>query len=420
MSLKPETKASARALAEARGVSFSELVENCLVQEVGPAYGTRNTFYEFFAGGGMAGIGLGERWKCLAANDSCEKKAASFRVNHPSSRFIDGCISQVAADELPERADLAWASFPCQDLSLAGNRAGLHAKKSGAFWPFWTLMKQLIAAGRGPRSIVMENVAGLLTTTGGEDFATICHELACEGYSTGAFVLDARHFVPQSRKRVFIVAFAPGQHGLEAISDPAADEFWHPPSMRRSVERFSSLASRHWLWLTPPRPMTQPLGLGDIIEREPKGVCWHTREQTEKLLAMMSPVNRRKIDEARRARNPVVGALYRRTRPGDGGKRVQRAEIRFDLAGCLRTPGGGSSRQILMVADRGEIRSRLISPREAARLMGLPDSYRLPSNYNEAYHLLGDGVVAPAVGFIGESVLEPVLSPACSLQAEIG
>lgn len=420
MSLEPETKAAARALAESRGLSFSELVEGCLVREMGSDYRPRKTFYEFFAGGGMAGVGLGRGWKCLAANDSCEKKGSAFRANHPSSRFIGGCISQIAADELPQRADLAWASFPCQDLSLAGNRGGLHAKKSGAFWPFWALMKQLIAAGRGPRSIVMENVAGLLTTNGGQDFAMICHELACEGYTNGAFILDARHFVPQSRKRVFMVAFAPGEHGLEAISDPVADDFWHPPSMRRSVARFSPLASRHWVWLSPPRPMTRSVGLGDIVEREPQGVPWHTDEQTAKLLAMMSPVNRRKIEEVLRAGKPMVGALYRRTRPGEGGTRVQRAEIRFDLAGCLRTPGGGSSRQILMIAERGEIRSRLISPREAARLMGLPDSYTLPTNYNEAYHLLGDGVVAPAVGFIGESVLEPVLFPVCSRRAEAG
>ena len=71
------------------------------------------------------------------------------------------------------------------------------------------------------------------------------------------------------------------------------------------------------------------------------------------------------------------------------------AEARFDgLAGCLRTPGGGSSRQFLIEAHGERVRVRLIGAREAARLMGLPDSYRLPARRNEAYHLLGDGVVA--------------------------
>ena len=98
-----------------------------------------------------------------------------------------------------------------------------------------------------------------------------------------------------------------------------------------------------------------------------------------------------------------MAALFRRTRPGG----VQ-AEARFDgLAGCLRTPGGGSSRQFLLDTQGEEIRIRLIGAREAARLMGLPESYRLPARRNEAYHLLGDGVVAPVVRFLSEHLLLP-------------
>lgn len=90
---------------------------------------------------------------------------------------------------------------------------------------------------------------------------------------------------------------------------------------------------------------------------------------------------------------------------------MQRAEIRFDdVAGCLRTPSGGSSRQTIMVVDGKRVRSRLLSPREAARLMGLPDTYQLPKNYNEAYHLAGDGVAVPVVRFLAEHLLEPLLA----------
>jgi len=89
---------------------------------------------------------------------------------------------------------------------------------------------------------------------------------------------------------------------------------------------------------------------------------------------------------------------------------VQRAEIRFDdVAGCLRTPAGGSSRQVIMVVEGKRIRSRLLSPREAARLMGLPDSYLLPKNYNAAYHLAGDGVAVPVVRHLAQHLLEPLL-----------
>jgi DNA (cytosine-5)-methyltransferase 1 len=88
---------------------------------------------------------------------------------------------------------------------------------------------------------------------------------------------------------------------------------------------------------------------------------------------------------------------------------MQRAEVRFDdVAGCLRTPGGGSSRQTLLVVHGDFVRSRLLSPREAARLMGLPDTYKLPGRYNDAYHLAGDGLVVPAVSFLSEHLLEPL------------
>ena len=89
---------------------------------------------------------------------------------------------------------------------------------------------------------------------------------------------------------------------------------------------------------------------------------------------------------------------------------MQRAEARFDgVSGCLRTPAGGSSRQFVIVVEKNRVRSRLISARETARLMGLPDEYVLPEKYNEAYHLTGDGVVVPAVRHIAAHVLEPLL-----------
>ena len=107
----------------------------------------------------------------------------------------------------------------------------------------------------------------------------------------------------------------------------------------------------------------------------------------------------------------MVGGIYRRTRTDGDGAKVQRAEIRFDdIAGCLRTPAGGSSRQSIMIVQGSTVRSRLLSPREAARLMGLPEDYVLPENYNEAYHLVGDGVVVPVIRFLAAHILEPILA----------
>ena len=120
--------------------------------------------------------------------------------------------------------------------------------------------------------------------------------------------------------------------------------------------------------------------------------------------------HRLKVEAAKRAGRRMVGGIYKRTRHDDDGAKVQRAEVRFDdVAGCLRTPAGGSSRQVIIVVDGNKVRSRLISARETSRLMGLPDDYKLPKNYNEAYHLTGDGVVVPVVRHIAHHLFEPLL-----------
>ena len=75
------------------------------------------------------------------------------------------------------------------------------------------------------------------------------------------------------------------------------------------------------------------------------------------------------------------------------------------MAGCLRTPEGGSSKQFLVVKRNGEAHARLLSPREAARLMGAPDDYVLPDTYNDGYKAMGDAVVIPVATFIGASFL---------------
>ena len=86
------------------------------------------------------------------------------------------------------------------------------------------------------------------------------------------------------------------------------------------------------------------------------------------------------------------------------------AEIRTDgIAGCLRTPKGGSARQILLRVNKGKIDIRLLSPRECARLMGA-DEYHISGNINQALFGFGDAVCVPVVTWIGENYLTPLLS----------
>src|SRR3984885_3100654 len=144
------------------------------------------TYYEFFAGGGMARAGLGPGWSCAFANDFDLKKSISYHDNWGEDVLKVEDVRKLSAAHLPGQADLVWASFPCQDLSLAGGGAGLKGDRSGTFWPFWSLMKELIAEGRPPRIIALENVCGTLTSHDGKDFAAICSTFERAGYVFGA------------------------------------------------------------------------------------------------------------------------------------------------------------------------------------------------------------------------------------------
>jgi DNA (cytosine-5)-methyltransferase 1 len=364
-------------------------------------------FYEFFCGGGMARAGLEPEWRCLFANDVDARKGAAYAANWGIDELRIADVGSLRAADLPGVADLSWASFPCQDLSLAGAGAGLDGARSGAFWGFCSAIRALAAERRAPRLIALENVTGVLTSKRGADFAAICAALQGLGYRFGALTIDAAHFLPQSRPRVFIVAVRRGEATPSWLVSPGPPPHHASATLQRVVSALPPAIAADWLWWRAPEPLRANLKLVDCLDAETDR--WHGVDETGRLLAALSAASRRDVALARERGEPTVGALFRRTRPdGLGGIRVQ-AEARFDgLAGCLRTPGGGSSRQFLIIIAGKETRTRLMTPREAARLMGLPDSYALPPRATDAFHLVGDGVATPVVRFLSENLLLPL------------
>ena len=368
-------------------------------------------FYEFFAGGGMARAGLGTDWTCLFANDFDHKKGLAYQANWGTGGELKVAdVNAVTTDDLPGQADLVWGSFPCQDLSLAGGGAGLRGERSGTFYPFWNIIRNLISTGRAPKLVALENVTGTLTSHGGKDFEAICQTFADAGYKYGALVINAALFVPQSRPRLFVIGVRDDVTIDPALLAPEPLEPFHTKGLCKAIEGVSGTARENLIWWNIPTPCHRNSTFADLVEENPTGVSWHTSAETKKLLAMMSATNLAKVSAAKRAERRMVGGIYKRTRLDENGVKVQRAEVRFDdIAGCLRTPAGGSSRQTIIVIDGDSIRSRLISTRETARLMGLPDDYKLPRNYNEAYHLTGDGVAVPVVRHLAHHIFEPLL-----------
>jgi DNA (cytosine-5)-methyltransferase 1 len=366
------------------------------------------SFYEFFAGGGMARLGLGDSFVCRFANDFDAGKAAAYRANFPdaAAHFDEGDVWNLHSGDLPGHADLAWASSPCQDFSLAGGRAGLAGGRSSAFFGFWRLIQLLDNEDRAPRAIVIENVAGLLTSHAGADFEAVCAALSDRGYRFGALEVDAACVLPQSRVRVFIVACREVPAALQGPSP------FHTKAIRAAFERLPETLRRQWLWWRLEAPPAPNHDLASLLEPD-EAVCWRSQVEDAELLALMDARNLAKVEAARASGERRVGAVFRRIRAGE-----QRAEVRFDgLAGCLRTPRGGSSRQLLAVVEGGRVRTRWLTPREGARLMGLPEDYVLPASATAALEVVGDGVAVPVVRLLASGLLEPLLSARAEIVA---
>jgi DNA (cytosine-5)-methyltransferase 1 len=270
----------------------------------------------------------------------------------------------------------------------------------------------LAADGRAPAIVAVENVCGALTSRGGRDFEVVCQTYADAGYRWGALIINADRFLPQSRPRLFVIGVRSDLAPPPGLTAPGPLEPFHPAALRRAVDRLPEALRARMVWWRVPEPAARPADLAAVIGDDSADAPWSPPEQTARLLALMSPVNLAKVEQARREGGRRVGALYRRTRQDADGGKLQRAEVRFDIAGCLRTPAGGSSRQTVLVIDRGVVRSRLMSARETARLMGLADDYRLPASGSAAWRLTGDGVAVPVVRHLAEWLFEPILEAA--------
>lgn len=363
------------------------------------------TFADFFAGIGLVRLGLeAQGWHSLWANDIDPGKFAMYAAHFGPDHYRLDDIRNVQPGEVPD-VDLAHASFPCVDLSLAGERAGLKGRESGLIWEFIRILRGMAQQGRAPKLVTLENVAGWITSRGGSDFRAVLEALNSLGYVCDAVVLDAAWFVPQSRPRVFVVAHL-GDHPL--MSQRPLDvepSRVRPPKLVEFIRAHSDLA---WGLIAYPEPPQLGLRLEDILEDLPEDHdAWWPEERVAYLLGQMKAQHLELVEAAAKSDDLLAMTVYRRMRNGRS-----MAEVRADgIAGCLRTPRGGSSRQILVIAGRGRIRVRLMTAREYARLQGVPDTYPIDVPYNQALWGFGDAVCVPVVEWLAEHALNPLVAP---------
>ena len=364
------------------------------------------TVAEYFAGIGLVRLGLEQAgWRVEFANDFDPQKQEMYAAyfDEAPGHYIVEDVFKLGAETIP-RTLLATSSFPCIDLSLAGNLNGMvNGKHSSAIWGFLRILKE---QGKDRSPIVMlENVPGWLTSNNGQDFRITIEALNKLGYVCDVFNLDALRFTPQSRLRIFVIGVQVDQ------PNRCFGEFLDRPrslastQLKRAVDANQDLAW-HFLNISSPPPIKVD-GLGSIIETfDINDSRWWSEEETQRHLAMMAPSHLKRVKELEAQPKYSYRTVYRRRRQG-----VQRAEVREgDTAGCLRTARGGSSRQIVVMAGHGQTRMRHMTPREYARLQGVPDEYPIPGNVIQALTGFGDAVCVPAIKWIGVNVLNPLAS----------
>lgn len=357
------------------------------------------TFAEFFAGIGLVRLALEQcGWVAAFANDIDAKKAEIYRHNWPGDQhLLLGDIHQIDVESLPS-VELATGSFPCNDLSIAGKWDGLDGQESSAFWGLVSILDRL--AERRPPLVLLENVVGFLQRNGGRDLETALLALNDLDYSVDVMLIDAVRFTPQSRPRLFVVA---SQGERLDRRTTACESDVRPKKLAQFIHLNDQI---RWDVRELPALPRSALRVADIVEDLPDDdPQWWNRERAEYFMGQLSP--RHAEQAASMIAGPQVSyaTAFRRVRQGRS-----MAELRVDgIAGCLRTPRGGSGRQILFAAGCGDYRVRLLTARECARLQGVSDDYVIDVPTNQALFGFGDAVCVPVIQWIAMNYLGPLL-----------
>lgn len=351
---------------------------------------------EFFSGIGLARAGMDAAGiKTVWANDIDDVKRRLYIAQWGDDDLAFGDVFDVDAGRVPD-AEIAWASSPCTDLSLAGKRGGLvDGPESRAFFGFVNVIENM--GERAPRAIVLENVTGLASSHEGNDFRMVVEEFNRLGYSVDAFELNARRWLPQSRPRMFVVGVKKPIGGGEIDTSIRPDRLaWihSDPDLRTHITPVEKA------------PALLAGGFTDVAEKlDDEDPRWWDAKRSKAFVDSLSEIQRERFDALTAAGETVARTAYRRTR---GGKPVW--EIREDdISGCLRTARGGSSKQAVVFVGEGKARMRWMTGLEYARLQGAGDFNLDGFRESQIQYAFGDAVAVPAVTWLMEQAVIPAL-----------
>tara|TARA_Y100001936_G_C16051573_1_gene658166 strand:+ start:79 stop:1254 length:1176 start_codon:yes stop_codon:yes gene_type:complete len=377
-----------------------------------------NTHIEFFSGVGQVGAGLEGNWKTIWANDISKLKCDTYATNYPGTFIVNRSIQALEPEDIPDEFEMSSATFPCTNTSAAGDRTGLMGIKSGVVYRYVELLKQKGGAQCHPLSL-LENPLGIVSRNKGRDLRELVSRLNTLGYSICLMNVDAKHFVPQSRPRVLFACCAKEYVSEEYVhiskfDFDSANSALIPPVLARWLK--SNMDLDLIMPSVLPSLPERTLQLEHIIDfNDPDTGNWADSKTTLNFLNNLRGKHLELFNKLVSSPYPTVSTISRRGR-SENGVSYNATEISVSgLAPCIRPYKGGSSRAwVLLTNGKGGYKIKVISPREAAALMGFSSSFKLPKNKKDAYSVAGDAVVRHCIKWFDENVLSKIkMARAC-------
>ena len=409
-------------------------------------------YLSLFSGVGGFDLGFDRAGMTCAGQVEFDAAARSVLERHwPDAKRIND-VREVQGDEFGT-VDLICGGFPCQDVSVAGRRAGLAGERSGLWYEFHRLIDRV-----RPRWVVIENVPGLLSSHGGADFAVILRGLVECGYGVAWRILDAQYFgVPQRRRRVFIVGSLGDGRAAEVLFEreggvgDIAKGGEARPELARDVAaslrdgggngRGFNLDTEGNLALAP-YVMAHGQGNAEVVkDGEPSLTANHEApivtttfngytggaddndaqgghlvaatlnsggnnggfrsEPGEHLVAVPLRAEGHDASEDGTGRQNLIPVYAFTERTRASGATL---EAQADLAYALLNPGAGARTQSRNIA--GSFGVRRLTPVECERLQGFPDNWTAGQSDSARYRQMGNAVAVPVAEWIGRRVME--------------
>jgi len=386
--------------------------------------GERPTMATFFSGGGLADVGFEEAGFEVVFACEIDRQARAVYRRHFPKALIRHDMKEVRGRDIPP-VDAVFFGSPCQDLSIAGGRAGLEGERSGLFFEAMRVVDEMDPP---PALCQWENVCGALTSNGGRDFGTVLREMARRWRGVAWRVLDLQFFgVPQRRRRVFVVGHSGGWERSTSILFEPDGLRWNPPTRgaaRQAVARTVKACARSCdrgdvcdnLIAFGGNNTAGPIEVAARLGCNESGSGFRLDFESDTLIAHAFPANlsgtqyssRPELSPTLGATNPVAVSL--RGREGGGT-----AELSGECCPSMRaSQGGGDKPHVLAMRA-----VRRLMPVECERLMGLEDGYtawgldddgrRIELADGPRYRIIGNGVGKPHSLWTGRRMVADLL-----------